>query len=118
MSIQGDLEELGSLRKQIDITRKEIAQLRAQENACRTRIITYLQESGQPGVKLDDRVYHIETKVRRTRRNKTDRVRTTTEFLQHIGVTQPDQYAQKLLDFIRGEPHVEETLKVKRAGGK
>ncbi len=113
-TIKGLIEEFENLESEIkrNNTRNKI--LRKRGNELKEQIKKYLQEKEQPGVKYRDVAIVLESKEQRKVKPKKDKERSAIEYLQTIGVENPEKAYQELVEVQKRSPQTKQEIKLKK----
>lgn len=112
MSIQRDTLELQSLNTELTRLRREITQLKKQKNDCERRILNYLDNSKQPGIKFNGQVIIAVEKSKRRYKNKTDKILCGEDVLRKYGIENTKDTLNELLETMKGTPETIRMLKL------
>jgi len=114
MSIKTAIDELDRIKAEIARNNAQNRILRKRLNELENVISTYLQSKSQAGVKYNGRTIILEKKERRSRKGKMDKERDTLAFLQELGVDNPEEAYNQLINVQRGESVEHHKLKIKK----
>ena len=117
MSIKTAIDELDRIKAEIARNNTQNRILRKRLNALETQISNYLQSKSQAGVKYNGRTIVLEKKERRTRKGKIDKERDTLVLLRDLGVGNPEDAYNQLLEVQRGDSVEHHKLKIKKIKG-
>lgn len=114
MTIKGDVHELNQLNAEIKRLLARTKNLRAQAKQVEQRIIDYLNEKEQPGIKYSGTAIVVENKPKRVSKKKTEREEDAIRILQYHGVNNATDVLEELLEARRGDPVNHQRIKIKK----
>lgn len=113
MQVRQDVLELQTLDKEIKRVRKHLRTLHVQYRQCEARILSYLETTKQPGVRLNGMIIKAETHTRRKTAPKKIKAQKCLEVLSRAHVNE-DEMVQELLDAMKGTAESKARLKLCR----
>lgn len=113
MSVSGDVNELSLLNNEIKRLSSRLKELRIQKQQCESRIIEYLNEKQQPGVKYKGQALLLENKTKRCNKSKVSREADAINILSQYDVPEPEKVLEKILESRRGETKEIKSIKIK-----
>ena len=111
--VVSDLKELKNVSSEIKRLNAEIKLLRLKKKDIEERVMEYLHEVDQPGVKYGDLVVLSKERTTRKRLKKKEKEENAVSVLENMGVTNPKEALQTILDSMKGEETVVESLQIK-----
>lgn len=108
-----DLKELKNVSSEIKRLNMEIKLLRLRKKEIEDNIMEYLHTVDQPGVKYGDLVVLSKERTTRKRLKKKEKEENATGILEGMGVANPKEALQTILDSMKGEETVVESLQIK-----
>jgi hypothetical protein len=112
MSIQLDLDELNLLDEDIKRRKRELIELRTQRENVERRIISFLKEKDQPGVKYRGKAVLIDVKQRSQRKKKREKEHDMMTVLENYGVSHPQNALKDILNVQKGYQKTDEILRI------
>lgn len=109
----GDLRELKNISNEIKRMNLEMKVLRLKKKEIEERIIDYLHEAEQPGVKYGDIIVLSKERTVRKRLKKKEKEEKAIGVLEELGVTNPKDALHTILDSMKGEEMVSESIQLK-----
>lgn len=111
--ISEDMKELHSITNELKRVNTEAKKLRERKKEIEVKILAYLQEAEQPGLKYHELiVLKHETKTH-TRVKKTDKETAAIQILEEAGVNNPKEVYASILESSVGEEIIKPKLKIK-----
>jgi len=110
MSIKSYLQELERLDVEIKRLSTTLKNLRKQSKQVESKIINYLNEHDQPGVKYNNKAIMIENKTTKKRRTKAERENGMLEVLKSYNIPNPEKAMDEIL---KAKSEETETMKLK-----
>lgn len=117
MSIKGDVNELKQINAEIKRLSARTRNLRSQAAEVEQRIINYLNEKEQPGLKYSGTAIVVESKPKRMAKKKTEREEDAIRILRDHGVHNANDVLEELLEARRGDPVEHQRIKIKKLQG-
>lgn len=111
--VVSDLKELKNLSTEIKRLNAETKVLRLKKKDIEERIMEYLHEVDQPGVKYGDLVVLSKERTTRKRLKKKEKEDNAIQTLENMGVMNPKEALQSILESMKGEETVVESLQIK-----
>lgn len=108
-----DLKELKNITSEIKRLNAETKVLRLKKKDIEERITEYLREVDQPGVKYGDLVVLSKESVRRKRLKKKEKEDKAVAVLEEMGILDAKQALVTILDSMKGEEYIQESLQIK-----
>jgi transposase len=112
-SIQGDINEINQINKEITDLRKRLVILRETKTKIEKRINEFLQEKDQPGVKYKGMAITIEEMKKRTYKNKKTKETDGIDILQKYGIDNSKKVLSEILEAMRGDIETSSIIKVR-----
>jgi hypothetical protein len=113
-SITGDVNELNDLNIEIKRLGQQLRQLRQKAKAAENRIVEFLKEKDQVGVRYQGKAIVIENKPKRAPKKKTDREADVIKVLQDYNIPNPDVALKEILNSYQGNVIEAPKLKIKK----
>lgn len=113
MSIQGYLDELEEINKEIKANNARNKVLRARAKELHTNVQTYLANKDQPGIKYKGKAILLESKEKYKRKPKKEKELDSIAFLESIGVPNPKDTYSRILGLQKGESYHDQKLMIK-----
>lgn len=114
MSIKNYVEELEQIYLEIKNNNIRNKKLRERAKVLENDITVYLSEKGQPGLKYRDTAIIVENKEKRAIKKKKDREADVIELLKDLGINEPENAYNRLLDVQKGITIEETKIKFKK----
>ena len=114
MSIQGKVNELQAIQKELKVLRQRGTALRNRAKEIEQEIDDYLVSKDQPGLKYKGIAIIREDKTIRRIKKKDEQKIDAIDVLEKHGVHSPEKVLEELLDSRRGSPTVKNKLKIKK----
>lgn len=114
MSIQGKVNELQAIQKELKVLRQRGTALRNKVKEIEKEIDDYLISKDQPGLKYKGIAIIREDKTTRRIKKKDEQTTDAIDILEKHGVRSPEKVLTELLDSRRGSPTVKNKLKIKK----
>ena len=111
--VVGDLKELKNLSSEIKRLNAETKVLRLKKKDIEDSIMEYLHEVDQPGVKYGDLVVLSKERNTRKRLKKKEKEDNAILTLENMGVINAKEALQSILESMKGEEIVVESLQIK-----
>jgi len=111
--IVGDLKELKNLTSEIKRLNAESKLLRIKKKEIEERINEYLHTVDQPGVKYGDIVVLTKERTTRKRLKKKEKEEKGIAVLEEMGVVNAKEALNTILESMKGEEQVVESLQIK-----
>jgi predicted patatin/cPLA2 family phospholipase len=103
MSIKGDVNELKQLNEEIKRLKSQLKELRKYAKNAEERIITYLNEKQQFGVKHQNTAIVVETKSKRLLKKNKEKNEDAIKILRNHGIDNAKEVLEEVLNARRGE---------------
>ena len=113
-SITGDVNELNDLNIEIKRLGQQLRQLRQKAKAAESRIVEFLKEKDQVGVRYQGRAIVVENKPKRAPKKKSDREADVIKVLQDYNIPNPDVALKEILNSYQGNVVEAPKLKIKK----
>lgn len=110
MSIQGKVDEINSIKKELKVIGQRGKLLRKRVKALEYEINEYLEMKDQPGMKYKGVAIIREEKTVRKPKKKNEQKMDAMYILENYGIENPEKVLEELLEARRGDP--EETTKI------
>lgn len=114
MSIQADLDELNLVTQEIQRLYQELRKFRKQKDIIEERVIHFLKEQETRGVRYNDHAVLLETKPKRNKKKKTEKINDLAQVLRKHGIQRDDSLVNDILEAQRGLPAKNDVLKMVR----
>lgn len=114
MSIKGEVNELKNINVEIKRVSLYLRNLRQQAKDSEKRIIDYLNEKEQPGLKYEGNAILVENKTKRKIRKKTELQEDALRILRENGVHNASSVLEELMESRKGESVDHQKLKIKK----
>jgi len=108
-----DLKELKNITSEIKRLNAETKILRLKKKEIEERIMEYLHEVNQPGVKYGELVVLSKEGVKRKRLKKTEKEANAMAVLEEMGIVDSKTALSSILESMKGEEYVSESLQIK-----
>jgi hypothetical protein len=113
MSIRAYVDELDTINKEISANNARNRNLRRRLKEVERNITEYLRAKDQNGLKYNGKAIILERKERRPAKNKKSKQEDLINLLRDLGVADPVEAYDRVLDVQRGDPIEKFNLKVK-----
>ena len=113
MSIQGDVDLVTSLTKEIKLVRKRLKILNKQKKEAEARIKAYIRAKELPGIKHHGTAVIIEEKEHRAPKSTKQRDRDAQDVLKRYGIQNVDQVLNEIMEARKGEKYIGDKIKTK-----
>ena len=114
MSIKGYIDELEILKKEISRNNARNRSLHKRIHVIEQEIAQYLRAKEQAGVKYRGRTVVLQTKERRPPKQRSQKKQDVMELLENLGISDPQQAYEQLMDAQRGDPVERESVKISK----
>jgi len=112
MSVTQDIIELRDLELEIKQLQQRMRILRAHKKKCEDRIMVYLDENNQPGVKFKEMTIIAKPKKKRKYISKTEKSQCAQDFLEKFGVYATTREIEDLFESIKGPCEQESKIQI------
>lgn len=113
MSITADVSELNNLKIELKRLSTQSKHIRKQAKIVENRIIQYLHEKDQPGVKYHGQTIKLENKNQRLPKKKVDKETDAAKILADYGIPDPMKTLKDILNAHHGDTIQVPKLKIK-----
>lgn len=113
MSVSGDVNELNQLDNEIKRVQSHLKELRIRKQTVESRIIDYLQQKNQPGVKYKGKALVLENKTKRINKSKVNKETDAISILSQYDIPEPEKVLEKILESRRGQAQEVTAIKIK-----
>ena len=113
MSIRAYVDELDTINKEISANNARNRNLRRRLKEVERNITEYLRAKDQNGLKYNGEAIILERKERRPAKNKKSKQEDLINLLRDLGVDDPIEAYDRVVDVQRGDPIEKFNLKVK-----
>jgi hypothetical protein len=113
--IVSELKQLKNVNAEIKRLNAAVKELRDRKRELESRVLTYLNKTNRQGAKTQDIVVLAKERVSRPTKARDEKEQAVTSILRQYGVTQPEQAYQNLLEAMKGEEQVKQSLVFKTA---
>lgn len=113
MSIKSDVNELSHINVEIKRLSGQLRNLRQKAKDVEERIIAYLKEREQPGVKYQGTAIVLENKPKRMPKKVKDRHESAISVLRNCEVDDPESVLKQILEAQRGDFMESSKLKIR-----
>ena len=114
MSIAADVNELEDLKREIKRLSIQVRNLRQKAKAAEERIVNFLNEKEQPGVRYQGKAIVIENKSKRAAKKKKERESDVLNVLQRYNISNPEEAAKEIIKSYQGNIEEAQMLKIKK----
>lgn len=114
MSIQGDITELNNVNNEIKRLSLELKKLRNQSKNIELRIVNFLKEKEQPGVKYQGKAIILESKEKYVKKKKNEQETDALEVISRFNIPEPEKVLKEILDARKGDVTEISKLKIKK----
>ena len=118
MSIRTTIDELDQIKSEISRNNSRNKFLRGRKKVLEETISSYLQNKNQTGVKYKGKSIILESIEKRKIKKKSVKERDAIAFFEDLGVSNPSDTYQRLLEVQRGEVIPQNRLRIKNIGKK
>lgn len=113
MSIRSYVDELNSIKNEINRNNETNKKLRVRKKDLEFKITDYLQNKDQTGLKYNGQAIILENKEKRTIKKKKEKETDVISLLENLGLKHPENVYKQILEVQRGEPVFEKKIKIK-----
>lgn len=113
MSIRAYVDELDTINKEIRANNARNRLLRRRLREVESNITNYLQAKQQSGLKYNGRAIILERKDRRPAKNKKSKQEDLIRLLTDLGVSNPVEAYDRVIEVQKGDPIEKYKLKIK-----
>lgn len=113
MSIQAKVDELNSIKKELDFIRRKTAPLRKRSKELEDEICHYMNEKEQKGLKYKNMAIIKEQKTVHAKKKKEEKLRESMSILRSYGINNPERVLKELSETQKGSPLERDKLKIK-----
>jgi hypothetical protein len=114
MSIKGDVIELNLINAEIKQLSNRTRSLRKKAKEVEARILNYLQEKEQPGVKYNGTAVIIENKTKRASKKSKDREVDALQVLKDNGIQNARDVLDQIIEARKGESIPNQKIRIKK----
>lgn len=114
MSIQGQVNELNSIKNELKALRITGANLRKRAKQLEDEIKEYLEEKDQPGLKYKGTAIIREVTTKHKSKKKVEQKNDCIQILENHGINNPDKVLEELNKAKKGSPTEHTKLKFKK----
>lgn len=114
MSIQGKVNELNSIKKELKLLRDKGSALRKRLKQIEEEIDEYLDAKDQPGLKYKGVAIIRETKQKRRVKKKNEQREDAIDVLKRYGINRPEEVFDEIMEARRGSPVDQRKLTLKK----
>ena len=111
-NITEDVSELKSVTAELKRLRKSVKELTDLKKQCEARILEYLENTEQPGIKAQGITVVAAKKQKRAYQKQQTRLAKGAEMLQQLGVPDAQAVLAQLLESMRGPSEEQSSLKI------
>lgn len=108
-----DMKELRNITKELKDMGQKMRALRVREKELKSNILTYLQNTNQPGVRFDELVVMQDEKFSHLKKNKKEREECIIQTLEQAGISDSKAVYDSIQNASKGEIYTARKLKVK-----
>lgn len=112
MSIIEDVQQLRTLNIEIKTREKNLRKLRSQRKEIESRVLEYLEMSGEPGLKFRDMTVIAKQRNKRSYMKKTEKQNVGMSILEKHGIRNSKEALDELLNAMQGSRELESKLQV------
>ena len=102
MSIKSDINELNQINLEIKTLTDRVKNLKKLSKEVEKRIINYLNEKNQPGIKYNGSAVIVESKSRVIRKGENAKKQDAIRVLRNNGVSDPEHILNELTEAQKG----------------
>ena len=117
-SVVSQLAELKNIEKEIKRLSSGLKQLRDRKKAIEERVLLFLQNKNTSGAKTQDMVIMAKETVKRPQKPKDKKEHDVMQILHSGGVQNAKEMYETILNAMKGEEKIKQTLKIKDSNGK
>jgi hypothetical protein len=110
--IREDLRELSTLIEKSKKLCEELGQIRDRKKELETRLIEYLQNTDEVGLKYESFIFIPKDKKIRKKLKKKERDEAAVKVLEDYGVEQAKEAYIKLMDSMKGDEEIIPSIKI------
>lgn len=110
--IRQDLKELSNIIEESKRLGEQLSVLRDRKRELEQRLIEYLQNTDEVGLKYESFIFIPKDKKIRKKLKKKERDEAAVRVLGDYGVDQPKEAYEKLLDAMKGDEEIIPSLKI------
>lgn len=114
MSIQRDTLELQTLDVEIKRLKKQLNELKKRKTECEQKILDFLNQTHQPGIKFNGQVILATEKSKRKYKKKIEKKQCGEYVLRKYGIQNSEDALEELLETMRGTPEIVRILTIKQ----
>ena len=114
MLIKSQIDELDKIQLEIKRNNTSNKFLKQRAKEIEQSITNYLEEKNEPGLKYNGKAIVIENKEKRLQKSKKDKKSDVVTLLENLGVNEPDNVYDKILDVQKKSPVSERKIKLKK----
>lgn len=118
MSIQGDVNELYAINKELTSLSKKRKKLNERKKLVEERIKNFLREKEQPGLKHQGVAITLDEKPKRHAKKKNEQQRDALGVLERRGIDNAEEILEEILEARRGYLLPADKLLIKRLKNK
>ncbi len=112
-TILNDLKELKSITNEIKRISIRLKELRLNKSEIEDRVMEYLDQEDQVGVKFENMVILARQKTKRVKKAKKDKDSDAAAILESYGIENPKEALKQIMDSMKGEEEIVSSLQVK-----
>jgi len=112
MSIQGEVNELESIKVELSNLNKRAKQLRLRKKALEASIAEYIKSRNLPGVRHHGKAIVLESKSSRLGKSNKKRDQDALSILEQYGVQNPQNVLKQIMEARKGDLTTVEKIKM------
>jgi hypothetical protein len=110
--VQQAITEWRALEMELKRLRKMIQSLRQQKSQKEQLILTYIEQTGHPGIKCQGLTLVAHPRQKRAVQTKVEKRERARRILQERGIADSEEALSELLEAMRGPPQMHSVLKL------
>lgn len=110
--IREDLKELSNIIERCKNLTDDLKVLRERKHVLETRLLEYLQHTEEVGLKYESFIFIPKDRKIRKKLKKKERDEVAVKVLEDYGVEQPKEAYVKLMDALKGEEEIVQSIKI------
>ena len=111
MSIKNTVREFVEIETEIKRTRKHLQGLNEKKKKVEEEIITYLEETDQPGLKYNGMTFVPSERTVRKYKKKSERFTSAEDILENCGIQNSKKILEEILESMKGSPDNKQFIK-------
>jgi hypothetical protein len=110
--IREDLRELSTIIEKCKSLTDDLKELRERKRTLEQRLLEYLQHTEEVGLKYESFIFIPKDRKIRKKLKKKERDEAAVKVLEDYGVGQPKEAYVKLMDSLKGEEEIVQSIKI------